>query len=231
MLPKLETPTYELTLPSTGKKIKYRPYLVKEEKILQVALESKKSDEILNAVKELIRNCTFNSVDPDKLEMVDIEYLFIKLRAKASGEQVELELKCSNKECGKYVNYILDLDEVEPTYPDENISDKIMLNDTIGVVMKRPTIGMYEIDETDDPLTYIDKLIVSVFDSDKVYPFAESTKKEREEFIDSLSDKNLQKIKQFLDSGPYIEHLIEFKCPHCGTTTKITLKGLDDFFM
>ena len=134
-LPVLEAPTYNLVVPSTKKKLKYRPFLVKEEKILMIAQESENETQILQAVKEIIKSCTFSKIDVNNIPMYDIEYIFLKIRAKSVGEVVSFQLKC--EECGEYNKVEVNLEDVQVQFPENEIDPNIQLNDSIGVAYVR----------------------------------------------------------------------------------------------
>ena len=233
-LPTIETPKYELRLPSTGRKIQYRPYLVKEEKILMVARESSDQKQITQAVKDIIASCTFGKIDPEKLSVFDLEYVFLKLRAKSVGEVSRLTLKC--EKCEKPNQIEVNLDEI--TVSTENLPDaKILLTDKIGVVMNWP--GVTLISELSDMgqksqeemiMSVIMGCIDSIFDDKGVYRASDHSKEELLQFIESLNQTQFLKIQKFIEATPKLEHTAQFKCQHCETDNSIVIRGLQNFF-
>lgn len=231
-LPKLNTPTYETVVPSTGEVIEFRPFLVKEEKILLLAQESDSSREILKAMQEIIKTCTFDKLDVNKLASYDLEYLFTQLRARSVGEQADLKVKCES--CGEYNPVGVDLTEVEVKFPEEKPESTVMLNDQIGVTLRAiPVKSFDKFSEGNDAAMAGEMLaacIETIFDEDEVYTADDASDKEMEEFIDSLSRKQAQKIEDFISKQPQLTHDIEFKCEHCGHLNRVTLSGMNAFF-
>jgi len=234
-LPTIETPKYELRLPSTNRKIQYRPYLVKEEKILMVARESSDQKQITQAVKDIISSCTFGKIDPDTLSVFDLEYVFLKLRSKSVGEISKLTLKC--EKCSKPNQVELNLEEIK--VDTENLPDaKIQLTDKIGVVMNWPGVTLIsdlaEIDqkanEQDLVMSVIIGCIDSIFDDKGVYRASDHSKDELRQFIESLNQAQFAKIQKFIEATPKLEHTAEFKCQHCSEDNKIVIRGLQNFF-
>jgi hypothetical protein len=233
-LPVIETPKYELRLPSSNKRIQYRPYLVKEEKILMVARESNDQKQITQAIKDTISSCTFGKIDPDKLSVFDLEYIFLKLRAKSVGEVSKLTLKC--EKCEKPNPLEINLEEVSVNT--ENLPDaKIQLTDKIGVVMNWPNVNLIselaEQDKSDTGkvvMSVIVGCIDSIFDEKVVHRASDHTPEELHQFIESLNQTQFNKIRKFIESTPKLEHKIEYKCSHCGTDNSLTLTGLQNFF-
>jgi len=220
-----------VTLPSTGKSVEYRPYLVKEEKVLMLALESNGQTEMFDAIKNVIRACTFDKIDIDTLCMFDLEFLFLKLRAKSVGETAEISVKC--KHCGTPHKVSIDLDKIKIDVPKQE--KKIMLTDTIGVVMKYPAVGDLMSAETsgaDMSTTFLYQCVDNIFDANKIYKTTESSLEEFGEFIDSLNQKQLEKIKDWLENMPQLKHTIKFTCGNkeCGKENEIELRGLQSFF-
>ena len=234
-LPKLTTPTYELEIPSTDAKVKYRPFLVKEEKILMMAMESKSSADITQAVKDIVNECTFNEVDISNMPMFDVEYIFLNIRAKSVGEVSKLKLLCPDD--GKtYADVELDLNEVKVQVGD-NHTNKIDLGNDMGLIMKYPTIdsfkdsGIKNITAT-NMLEVISTCILQIFEKkgEKVYDPKDQTKKELTDFIEQLSTKQFKDVQKFFDTMPKLKHEITIKNPKTKKESKITLTGLNDFF-
>ena len=193
-LPKLNTPTYELEIPSTDEKIKYRPFLVKEEKILMIAMESKDNAQIINAVQEIVESCTFNKIDVGELPMFDVEYLFLNIRAKSVGEVSKLRILCPD-DAKTYAQVEVDLTKVEVQVDDKH-TNKIELSDDMGMIMTYPSMktfqerGIQNIDSK-NMLDVISSCVLQIYEEkgEKVYPGKDSTKAELTEFIENLNSK------------------------------------------
>ena len=234
-LPKLTTPTYELELPSTDEKIKYRPFLVKEEKILMMAMESKASADITQAVKDIVNECTFNKVNIDQMPMFDVEYIFLNIRAKSVGEVSKLKLLCPDDK-KTYADCEVNLTEVKVQVGDDH-TNKIELGDGKGMIMKYPTIssfkdtGITNITAT-NMLEVISTCILQIFEEkgEKVYDPKDQTQKELTEFIEQLNTKQFREVQKFFDTMPKLKHEITIKNPKTKKESKITLTGLNDFF-
>ena len=234
-LPKLTTPTYELEIPSTDEKIKFRPFLVKEEKILMMAMESKKSADIVQAVKEIVEECTFNKINISDMPMFDIEYIFLQIRSKSVGEVSKIRVLCPDD--GKtYANLDLDLNEVKVQVGDDH-TNKIELNNGMGIIMKYPTIDSFKESGIQDinasnMLEVIGGCILQIYEEEgkKVYDPKDQTKKELTDFIEQLTTEQFKHIQKFFDTMPKLKHEITIKNPKTKKENKITLTGLNDFF-
>ena len=234
-LPKLTTPTYELEIPSTDEKIKYRPFLVREEKILMMAMESKKSADIVQAVKEIVEECTFNKINISDMPMFDIEYIFLQIRSKSVGEVSKIRVLCPDD--GKtYANLDLDLNEVKVQVGDDH-TNKIELNNGMGIIMKYPTIDSFKESGIQDinasnMLEVIGGCILQIYEEEgkKVYDPKDQTKKELTDFIEQLTTDQFKHIQKFFDTMPKLKHEITVKNPKTKKENKITLTGLNDFF-
>ena len=234
-LPKLTTPTYELEIPSTDEKIKYRPFLVREEKILMMAMESKKNADIVQAVKDIVSECTFNKVNMSDLPMFDVEYIFLQIRSKSVDEVSKLKLLCPDD--GKtYAEIELNLNEVKVQVGDDH-TNKIELNDGMGIIMKYPTIdsfresGIQDINAS-NMLEVIGSCILQIYEKkgEKTYDPKDQTKKELTEFIEQLTTTQFKQVQKFFDTMPKLKHEIMIKNPKTKKESKITLTGLNDFF-
>jgi len=228
-LPVLETTTYNLVVPSTKKKLKYRPFLVKEEKILLIAQESESENQILQAVKDIIESCTFSKIDANKIPMYDLEYIFLKIRSKSVGEVISFQLKC--EECGEYNKVELNLEDVEVQFPDEEIDPNIELTDSVGITLK--PINLSDVTKAKGKDVISEALISSIdsiYDSDNVYSASTCSKKELETFVDSLTHQHLEKIQKYLLNQPTLKHTIEYTCEKCGHKNSYELSGLQSFF-
>ena len=234
-LPKLNTPTYELEIPSTDEKIKYRPFLVKEEKILMIAMESKDNAQIINAVQEIVSSCTFDKLDIGELPMFDVEYLFLNIRAKSVGEISKLKILCPD-DAKTYAEVEIDLTKVE-VQVDDGHTNKIELSDDMGMIMTYPSMktfqerGIQNIDSK-NMLDIIGSCVLQIYEEkgEKVYPGKDSSKEELTEFIENLNSKQFAKIKSFFDTMPKLKHEITLKNPKTKKESKLTLTGLNDFF-
>ena len=234
-LPKLTTPTYELEIPSTDEKIKYRPFLVKEEKILMMAMESKSSADITQAVKDIVLECTFNKVDISNMPMFDVEYIFLNIRSKSVGEVSKLKILCQDD--GKtYADVELDLNEVKVQVGDDH-TNKIELTEDMGLIMKYPTIdsfsetGIRDINPS-NMLDVISTCILQIYEKkgEKTYDPKDQTKKELTEFIEQLNTKQFKDVQKFFETMPKLKHEITVKNPKTKKENKVTLTGLNDFF-
>lgn len=232
MLPKIDYPTFTDILPSTGEKITFRPFLVKEEKILLLAQQSNEVEDSIRAMSQIIGNCVLSKINIDDLPIFDIEYLFLKLRAKSVNNIVELKYK--DNEDNKVYDFALDLDDIKVTKDPAN-NKNIQITDTIGIVMKYPNFKMMmkftEFDENDpdEVLEVVSECIDSIYNDDSVYKASEHTTEEMKEFLSSLSLQQMEKIYDFFQSLPKIEHTINY-INSLGNNRSITLEGVNDFF-
>lgn len=224
---------YDLKLPVTGSMIKYRPFLVKEEKILLMAMESQNEKEIINAMKTIIRNCTTLRKKVEDLPTFEIEYIFLKIRAKSVGEVSKINVTCPD-DGETQVEVEIDLDKLQ-IHMDKDHSNKIMLTDDVGLVMKYPSLDMFVKDnfnlqnvnaETAFEMTA--DCIESVFEGEVVTE--DATKKELLEFLDNLNNQQFQKIQKFFDTMPKLSHKLEVENPETGVKSEVVIEGLAAFF-
>jgi len=234
-LPKLTTPTYELEIPSTDEKIKYRPFLVKEEKILMMAMESKENADITQAVKDIVSECTFNKVNISNMPMFDVEYIFLQIRSKSVGEVSKLKLLCPDDK-KTYAEVDLNLTEVKVQVGEDH-TNKIELNDGMGIIMTYPTIDSFSTSGIKDinasnMLDVISGCIMQIYEKngEKTYDPKDQTKKELMEFIEQLNTKQFKDVQKFFETMPKLKHEITIKNPKTKKESKITLTGLNDFF-
>ena len=227
-LPKLNTPVYEAILPSTDKVIKFRPFLVKEEKVLLTAMEDGSQTALMNAIKTILKNCVQGNLDVERLPLFDIEYLFLKLRSKSIGEISEIGLKCTDTECGGINQISINMDEIGVNKP-EGHNRKIMISDEIGVMMSYPVMETSGITE-EDGMAIVKDCIEMIFTEEETHERDSFTSKELDEFIDSMDSKQFAMIKEFFDTMPKLQHTINYKCEKCGEDKETTLQGLDSFF-
>ena len=235
-LPTINTPTYELVVPSTDEKIKYRPFLVKEEKILLIASESGKQEDIINAIKQIATACTFGKLKIGRMPMFDVEYIFLQIRAKSVGEVSELTLIAPDD---KETRVIVEVDLSEVKVEEiEGHTNKIELTDEMGIYMQYPTVdtfgksGMTEITAS-NMLEVISACIAQVYDKkgEEVWESKDSTKKELVDFIEQLSSKQFADIQKFFDTMPKLKHVVTVKNPKTKKETEVVLSGLSDFFV
>ena len=235
-LPKLNVPTYELVVPSTDEKIKYRPFLVKEEKILLIAMESGETKDMLQAVKDIVDECTFNKLKLGDMPMFDVEYIFLNIRAKSVGEVSKLKVLCQDD--GKtYANVEVDLNEVQ-VQVEEGHTNKIELTDEMGVIMKYPTIDSFNANgitdiTTENMLEVIAACIAQIYDKkgEEIYDSKDSTQKELVDFVEQLNTSQFQDMQKFFDTMPSLKHEVTVKNPKTKKESKVTLTGLNDFFV
>ena len=216
-LPKIAVPEYQLTLPSTGKDIKYRPFLVKEEKLLLIAMEGQNEQEILTAVQNVISECVLEDIDANTLPMFDIEYIFLWLRAKSKGEIIDLKYTCPT--CKGPIPVGFNIEDIKMHY-DEKHSTKIELTNDLGVVFKYPNVALQKkISELPDDLTQIDMIFKTVFlcvdyiyDGETTYSSKDHTEKEMMDFLESLTDEQFQKLSVFYETMPKLKHELKLEC-------------------
>ena len=234
-LPKLTTPTYELEVPSTDEKIKYRPFLVREEKILLIAMESGKTEDVVEAVKSIVEECTFNKLNLGTMPMFDIEYIFLNIRAKSVGEISNLRLLCpdDNK---TYTEVEVNLSEVL-VQVEKDHTNKIELTDEMGIYMKYPTIdsfaqtGITEVTAT-NMLDVISTCVAQIYDKkgEEIFDAKDQTKEELIEFIEQLNTKQFAELQKFFDTMPKLKHVVKVENPKTKVKSDILLQGLSDFF-
>ena len=234
-LPKLTTPTYELEVPSTDEKIQFRPFLVKEEKILLIALESGKNEEIIEAVKQIVSECTFNKLNLGAMPMFDVEYIFLQIRSKSVGEVSKLKLLCPDDK-KTYAEVEVKLDDVK-VQVDDGHTNKIELDNDMGMIMTYPNIDSFKASGITtitavNMLDVIGTCILQIYEQkgEKVYEAKDQTKKELSDFIEQLQTKHFKKVQSFFDTMPKLKHTIKIKNPKTKKTSEITLTGLNDFF-
>ena len=238
-LPKLEVPTYELELPLSKKKIKYRPYLVKEQKALMMALESSDAKTIQHNVREILTVCTLSKdVDIDELPIVDIEYYFLQLRAKSVSEISESKYRCNNevddKVCGNIMEAKIDLTEIQPVQ-EEYVDPEIKLTDTITIKMKYPPFKLVKDSIDMDNITEVTfnmlaQSIEYVYDGEQIHYAKEVPVQELVEFIEQLNQEQFEKLEKFFNSIPKLSKKIDMTCSKCGFEHHLDVEGLESFF-
>jgi hypothetical protein len=236
-LPKIATPTYELELPSTGKKINYRPFLVKEEKILIIAMESEDPKQIANAVKTVISNCILTKgVKVDNLSTFDIEYLFLNIRGKSVGETVEVMITCPDDGETK-IPIEINLDDIKVHTSKEHSRD-IKLDDNLTLRMKYPSLNEFiknnfsniNTVSVDDTFDLVSSCMEQVYSEEESWSASDCSKKELVEFLDQLSPSQFKQIEKFFETMPKLSHIITFTNPKTKVENEVVLEGLSDFF-
>jgi len=231
-LPSIATPTYELEIPSTGQEIKYRPFLVKEEKILLIAKTGEDSTDILSAVKQVVNNCCEEkNFNINKLTIFDIEYIFLKIRANSVSNKVNLTFKDLEDE--KEYQFEVDLNTVEVEYP-KNADTKIIIDEKMGIMMKYPSASIYDDKDfmklgKDSLFELIIRCIDKIYKNDEMFDASSYTRDELIEFLDNLNVNTFEKIQQFLTNSPTMKHVLNYKNSF-GNDRKIELTTLTDFF-
>ena len=237
-LPKIATPTYELVLPSSGRKVKYRPFLVKEEKILIMALESEDSKQITSAIKTVIRDCILTrGIKVEKLATFDIEYLFLNVRAKSVGETVEVNVTCPD-DGETQVLVEVDIDSIK-VQKDSNHSNIVKLDDTLSLQMNYPSLNQFietnfdigsEKSEVDKSLDVIMSCINQVYTEEESWDASECTKKELREFVEQMNSKQFKKLEEFFNTMPKLSHTLKVTNPNTDVENEVVLEGLASFF-
>lgn len=248
-LPKIDLPLYELKILSQKKPVKFRPFLVKEEKLLLMALESDDETTIMSTIKQVINNCLVTELDIDSLPIFDIEYLFLNIRARSVGETIETFFICRNAtdskvneegeeefiECANAMKVSVNLLDIKP--PKADVETKINLTNKIGMQMKFPTIATFKTvqavassENTENIFNLIYDCCEYVYDSDGMYYAKETTKEDFYNFLESLTQEQFDSIVRFFEDLPTLEHDVEHKCEKCGFDHKLHMEGLNDFF-
>lgn len=243
-LPKIDVPIYEITLPLLQKKVKIRPFRVKEEKILLMAMESEDDAAVLLAIKQIVNNCCVDDLDVDSLPVLDLEYMFLQLRARSIGEIIDLQYRCNNdvadenetKKCNNTIKLSFNALEIQPEN-DANHEKKIQLTQKLGVVMKYPDFklvnkisNLSNLSDADVVAKTISGCIDYIFDNDSVYYAKDATEEELIDFVDSLTREQFEKVQQFFDTVPKMKKNLMFKCSKCGYEEELVLEGIQSFF-
>ena len=236
-LPKLNSPTYELILPSSNRKVKYRPFLVKEEKILLIAMESEDEKQMQSAVKQILKNCILTrGISVDKLSVFDIEYLFINIRGKSVGEEITLNVVCPDDDTTE-VEVSVNVEDIKIQKSD-NHNPVIQLNDQVGIVMKYPSMEMFVKNNiTGEDQRKVDTIfemtidcIDQVVEGEDVLEANSFSKKEMLEFLDSFDTQQFQKIQDFFETMPKLSHTVDVTNPNTGVKSQVVIEGLASFF-
>ena len=238
-LPMNAAPTYNLVVPSTKQKIKFRPFLMKEQKALMLAQQSEDPDTIIDTLKSIIKGCVTEELDIDKLAIFDLEYIFLKLRAKSVGETVEVILNC-DEDHGEQdklakVKHTVNLEEIE-VKTDPKHTTKIELFGDVGIMMKYPSFGAISKfrnlteESADTTFQIVADSIDYIYNSDEIFYAKDQTKEELTQFIDNLTSEQFGKLQEFFNTMPRLTHDISYKCPVCGKAHNIRLEGIESFF-
>ena len=241
-LPKNQSAVYPLTIPSTSQDVKFRPFVVKDEKALMLAMQSENEVTMVNTLRDLIKNCVEEDIDVDRLATFDLEYVFAQMRGKSVGEMVELIGKCDNEEAGcvdnpkAQVKLQIDITQIPVVFP-EGHDKKINLWGDVGVVMKYPTVETiikYQgLSEDSDPEKVFDIITESmdvIYEGDELHYIKDQTVEEVNDFINNLTSDQFAKVREFFETIPSMKKEIEYTCPNCGRVHKKTLEGLQSFF-
>lgn len=230
-LPVLDVPTYELNLPSTGKPIKFRPFLVKEHKILLTLSEAEES-EVSRIITDLVDVCTFNKLNAKDLPHFDIEYIFMNLRAKSISETVDVVITCLS--CENQYESSFNIDNLQVEIP-QGHTNKIMLTPTVGVEMRYPkfenVVKVYNSDKVDDVFALVKKSIAGIFDEESYWSASEQTDEEIETFLLQLTKEQFDLIEKFFTTSPKVVQTIESDCPRCSNHNVSRIEGLQNFFV
>ena len=236
-LPKIATPTYELELPSTGKTIHYRPFLVKEEKLLVLSLESEDTKQITTAIKNVIKSCiSTRGIKVDQLPTFDIEYLFLNIRGKSVGEELEVNLLCPDDN-ETYVPVTINIDDIQVTKNDDHIS-QIKLDDNLMMEMRYPSLSQFiknnfdfnEANQMDQSFDLIATCIDKIYNEEEVWAASDCSKKEITEFLEGMNSSQFKEIERFFETMPKLSHDVKVKNPKTGVESTVTLEGLSSFF-
>ena len=232
-LPQLNTATYELELPSTGETIKYRPFLVKEQKILMLAQESEDNKQIENAFAEIISSCTFGKLSPHEMPLFDIEYIFLKLRGKSVGEKVTINVLCPDDEKTR-VDVDINLEDVGVLMNDDH-TNEVELTKDIKIIMKYPTLsdmaGFSEKGEVLSIFEMIKNCIQEIHSGEETYNSVDISSKELDEFIGNMSTQNFDELGKFFETMPKLQHVIKVKNPKTKKTEEVIIEGMQSFFV
>ena len=233
-LPRIDSPKFELKVPSSGETVEYRPYLVKEEKILMMAMETKDQQQMIRALRDVIAGCTEGKIQADNLAMFDLEYVFLKIRGKSVGETTKVGLKCSS--CDHKNEVEINLDEVE-VQGEVKKSAKVALTDTVGVVLKYPTVkgiqrqlGKQDNNDREVTMAAVASAIESIYDATDIYPTEDEKAEDVIHFLDSLTSSQFKKISEYFEDMPRLRHEVKFNCASCKAKNTQTLEGLTNFF-
>jgi len=244
MLPKIDVPVFSINLISNGKEVKFRPFTVKEEKLFLMANESKDLKTIIDTTKQVLNNCIISEIDVDKLPIFDVEYLFLNIRARSVNEIINLNYKCNNDiknedddethKCGHTVQIDVNVLDIKPKN-DNKVENRIEITDKVGLVMRYPNFNTIKKYDDENQSEMILKLTVDcieyIYDGDQIYYAKDTSEEELIEFVENMQTKDLEKIKEYFENMPKISKDLDFKCRKCGYEERITIEGLESFFV
>ncbi len=230
-LPKLDVPTYELDLISLDKKITYRPFLVKEEKILMIAMEGEDQKEVVNAMKQVISNCIIDEINVESLPLFELEHILLNLRSKSVGEKTTISITCQN--CEKPIPLSIDLNKVK-VKQDKSHTKEIQITESIGIMMKYPKLDLMLDEElladSNKIFDIIEECVDFIWDEDETYKMEDYTKEDKTEFFESLSQMQFDNIREFFDTIPKLSLDVNYTCTSCKHKAKTVLEGMANFF-
>ena len=231
-LPVINVPTYELEVPSTKDTLVYRPFLVKEEKILLMAMEEENETQLNRALKQVVNNCTFQKVKVDKLPLFDLEYIFLRIRAKSVGEVAKLQILCED-DGETYVPVEIDLESIEVDFQEDH-NTKIEITDDIGLIMSYPTFEYLDFNVEGSDINKLFDIIATsihqIYEGETVFERTDFNKKELKTFLESLTSEQFQKVQHFFETMPRLRHTVEVENPKTKVTNTVVLEGLNAFF-
>ena len=231
-LPKLDTPTHTLEQPSTGEKIKYRPFLVKEQKTLMMAQESDSADEIREALANLISNCTFQKIDPYSVPLFDIEFFFLRIRGKSVGEKIDLSLLCPDDNETR-VNKSINLEEIGVNMKVGH-TNEVKITEDIKMIMRYPTLNDMDVSfselNSEDIFSMIKRCVFEIHDGEKIYNRVDISDSELDEFIENMTGEKFAEVMEFFDTMPKVQHSVEVTNPKTKKKGEVILEGLQSFF-
>ena len=232
-LPKLETPVYTLTLPSTDEEIKYRPFLVKEQKRMIIAQESENETELLDAMKQLIRDCTFEKIDPATCPLFDAEYVFLQIRSKSVGETISVNITCPDDE-KTIVSKDIPISEIKVSVFDDH-TNEVNVTDDVKMTFDYPLLSSYatynSVSTTEMAFTIIKDCLETISWGDKIYQKVDINDKELTDFIDSLNSEQFENVMKFFNTMPKLRHVIEVENPNTKVKSEVPLEGLRSFLV
>ncbi len=229
-LPKLDVPIYTMNLLSDDRKLRYRPFLVKEEKILFMAMEGESSDEMTLAMKQIVNNCVQDKIDVDQLPLFDLEYILLHIRSKSVSDKSTVSIPCG--ECEEQIPIQIDLTQVKPSQKPEG-KKSIMLSDTVGITLNYPKIEMTAMEtenELDAMWAIVESCTEHIFDEENIYELDNYSREQKEEFFDTMTQEQFGLIREFFDTIPRLQYETDYKCPHCKHEDTLTIEGLGNFF-
>ena len=234
-LPQLDTPTFELKVHSLDKNFKFRPFRVKEEKILMLATNEEKFGDMVRACQQVVTNCSFGELDGKQIPMYDLQNIFLRLREKSIGETQDFTLTCGSEGCDARINYELKLPDMQLDGLEDIPNNKVTVDEEkgIGISLKYPsneTVALVEERDESDDMDLILDCIDHIYDDEQVYSREDTTKEELEEFLEGLPLETMKEIRKYYFAQPVLEHVIDYKCPKCDRENKVSINGYEHFF-